>query len=131
MSRILVIMYVKIFKTGIIVFISDVKMCLMSHWQIIFYISQFLHMWVTNWPNIFVDQCQFSDPDFISGTHQRKNVQFADKYASSFNLLKPHILCRRNGKIIYIKLKKKLKITLCLNLFIVFSYLSKNIFYAS
>jgi hypothetical protein len=21
-----------------------------------------------------VDQCQFSDPDFISGTHQRKNT---------------------------------------------------------
>jgi hypothetical protein len=30
-------------------------------------------------PNIFVDQGQFSDPDFISGTHQRENVQFADK----------------------------------------------------
>ena len=27
----------------------------------------------------FVDQGQFSDPDFISGTHQRENVQFADK----------------------------------------------------
>jgi hypothetical protein len=26
-----------------------------------------------------VDQGQFIDPDFISGTHQRKNVQFADK----------------------------------------------------
>ena len=36
-------------------------------------------MWVTNWPNIFVDQDQFRDPDFISGTHQRKNVQFVDK----------------------------------------------------
>jgi uncharacterized membrane protein YkvI len=27
-----------------------------------------------------VDQGQFSDPDFISGTHQREIVQFADKY---------------------------------------------------
>jgi hypothetical protein len=35
------------------------------------YQSQFLHMWVTNWPYIFVDQGQFSDADFISGTHQR------------------------------------------------------------
>jgi hypothetical protein len=26
-----------------------------------------------------VDQGQFSDPDFISGTHQRENVQFDDK----------------------------------------------------
>jgi len=25
-----------------------------------------------------VDQCQFTDPDFISGTHHRENVQFAD-----------------------------------------------------
>jgi hypothetical protein len=25
-----------------------------------------------------VDQGQYSDPDFISGTHQRKNVQFDD-----------------------------------------------------
>ena len=36
-------------------------------------------MRVTNCPNIFVDQGQFSDPDFISGTHQRENVQFVDK----------------------------------------------------
>ena len=63
----LVIMYVNIFKTGIIVFISD----------FIFNISQFLHMRVTDWPNIFVDQGQFSDPDFISSTHQRENVQLA------------------------------------------------------
>jgi hypothetical protein len=26
-----------------------------------------------------VDQGQFSDPDFTSGTHQRENVQFTDK----------------------------------------------------
>jgi hypothetical protein len=26
-----------------------------------------------------VDQGQFSDRDFISGTHQRENVQFVDK----------------------------------------------------
>ena len=36
-----------------------------------------LRMRVMNWPNIFVDKGQFSDPDFISGTHQRENVQFA------------------------------------------------------
>ena len=36
------------------------------------YQSQFLHMRARNWPNIFVDQGQFSDPDFISGTHQRE-----------------------------------------------------------
>ena len=34
----------------------------------------------TNWPNIFVEQGQSSDPDFISGTHQRENVQIANKY---------------------------------------------------
>jgi len=26
-----------------------------------------------------VDQGLFNDPDFISGTHKRENVQFADK----------------------------------------------------
>ena len=30
-------------------------------------------MGVTSWSNIYVDQGQFSDPDFISGTHQREN----------------------------------------------------------
>jgi hypothetical protein len=29
-----------------------------------------------------VDQGQLSDPDFIGSTHQRENVQFADKYTS-------------------------------------------------
>jgi len=29
--------------------------------------------------NIFVDQGEFSDPDFISGTHQRENAQFANE----------------------------------------------------
>jgi hypothetical protein len=43
-------------------------------------------MQVTNRPNIFVDQGQFSDPDFISGTHQRKNVKFADKTFSGAHL---------------------------------------------
>ena len=41
---ILVIMYVEIFTSVIvfvIVFIGDIKMCLMLHWQIIFNISQF------------------------------------------------------------------------------------------
>ena len=41
--------------------------------------SCFLRMRVTNWPNVFVDQGQFSDPDFISGTHQRENVKFVNK----------------------------------------------------
>jgi hypothetical protein len=43
------------------------------------YQSQFLRMGVTNWPNIFLGKGQFSDSDVISGTHQWKNVQFADK----------------------------------------------------
>ena len=34
---------------------------------------------VMNWPNIFVDQGQFNDPDFIRDTNQRGHVQFADK----------------------------------------------------
>ena len=38
-----------------------------------------LRMQVTKWPNIFMDQGQFSDPGFISGTHQKEDVQFADK----------------------------------------------------
>ena len=43
------------------------------------YQSQFFRMRVKTWPNIFVDQGQFSVPDLISGTHQRENVQFANK----------------------------------------------------
>jgi len=66
-----VIMYVEIFKTDVIVFIGGVIICFTSDWPIN------LHLQVTNWPYIFVDQSQFSDPDFISGTHQRENVQFA------------------------------------------------------
>ena len=38
---ILVIMYVEIFKTSVIVFISDIKMCLTDNFQ---YQSQFLRM---------------------------------------------------------------------------------------
>ena len=41
----------------------------------------------TNWPNIFVEQGQFSDPDFICDTHQRENVQFADKNNVCYPLL--------------------------------------------
>ena len=48
-------------------------MCFTSDWPIN------LHMRIMNWPNIFVDQGEFNDPDFINGTHQRENVQFADK----------------------------------------------------
>jgi hypothetical protein len=58
---------------NVIVFIGDVIMCFTSDWQIN------LGMRVTNWPNIFVDQGQFSEPDYISGIHLRENVQFADK----------------------------------------------------
>ena len=35
-------------------------------------------MRVTNWRNIFVDQGQFSNSDFISGTYQMENVKFTD-----------------------------------------------------
>ena len=71
---ILVIMSVDTFKTDAIVFIGDVIIYLTSDWLI------FFSMRVPNWPNIFVDQGQFSDPDLISGTHQRENVQFATKH---------------------------------------------------
>jgi hypothetical protein len=69
---IFVIMSVKAFRTDIIVFIGDIIMCFTSDWPIK------LCMQVTNWRNILMDQDQFSDPDFISGKHQRENVQFAD-----------------------------------------------------
>ena len=64
-------MYVEIFKT-----VFDVT--LTNNFQ---YQGQFLCMRVTNWPNIFMDQGQFSDPDFIIATRQRENVQFVNKYA--------------------------------------------------
>ena len=65
-AGIFVIMSVETFRTDVILFICDLIMCFMSDWPIN------LH--------IFVDQGQFSDPDFINSTHQRENVQFADKY---------------------------------------------------
>ena len=83
---ILGIMYVKIFRTTCdnvcqdlqnwcFVFNSDVfDITLIDDFQ---YQSEFLRMRV-----IFVDQGQLSHPDFISSTHQRENVQFADKYIS-------------------------------------------------
>jgi hypothetical protein len=79
---IFVIMFVETFRADIIVFIGDIIMCFTSDWQIN------LRMRVTNWPNIFVDQGQFSDSDFISGTHQRENVQIADKcfYFTGWNI---------------------------------------------
>ena len=67
-------MSVDTFKTDVTLFIGDVVMCLTSDWLILF------SMLVTNWANIFVGQGQFSDSDFISGTHLRENVQFADKW---------------------------------------------------
>jgi hypothetical protein len=73
------IMSVEAFRTDVIVFISDFIMCFTSHWPINLLIR------VTNWPNIFVNQGQFSDPDFINVTHQRENAQFADKPNSFIN----------------------------------------------
>ena len=74
-AGIFVIMSDEAFWSDLIVFIRDIIMCFTSDWPIN------LRMRVMNWPNIFVDQCKFSDLDFISGTHQRENVQFADKQA--------------------------------------------------
>jgi hypothetical protein len=58
-AGIFVIMSGEAFKTDVIVFIGDVIMCFTSDWPIN------LRMPVTNWPNIFVDQGQFSDTHFI------------------------------------------------------------------
>jgi hypothetical protein len=90
-----------VFKTDVNVFIGDVIMCFTSDWLIN------LHMRVTNWLNIFVDLGQFSDPDFISVTHQKENVQSADKlsYWQEYNFLKfclsgiffiPNTMCTMN-----------------------------------
>ena len=66
------IVSVETFRTDFNVFIGDVIMCSTPDWLIN------LRMRVINWPNIFIDQGRFSDPDFISGTHQRENVKFDD-----------------------------------------------------
>ena len=58
------VMSVEAFSTDVIVFIGGVIMCFTSDWPIN------LHMRGKNWLNIFVDQGQVRDPDFISGTHQ-------------------------------------------------------------
>jgi hypothetical protein len=55
-------MYVKIFNTGVTVFIGVFDATLTDNFQ---YQSQ-LHMRVTTWPNIF--EVQFSDHDFVRGT---------------------------------------------------------------
>ena len=52
---IFVLISVEAFRTDVIVFIGDIIMCFTSDLQIN------LLMWATNWPNIFVDQGQFSD----------------------------------------------------------------------
>ena len=90
---IFVIMSIKAFRTDVIVFICDITMCFTSDWPIN------LHMRVTNWPNIFVDQCLFSDPDYQQHT-STGNVQFANKiqYTSmgqkSFHIkIFPYIHC--------------------------------------
>jgi hypothetical protein len=66
LAAILVIMSVLNFKTNVILQYAQRFF--------IFNISQFMTMRVTNWPNIFVDQGQFSDSDSISSTHQREHV---------------------------------------------------------
>ena len=65
-SPIFVIMSVEVFTINVIVFIRDVIKCFTSDWLINLCVQ------ITNWPNIFVDQGQFSDLDFIRGTHQKK-----------------------------------------------------------
>ena len=85
-AGIFVIMSVEAFRTDVIVFIGDIIMCFTSDWLIN------LHMQVTNWHNIFVDQGQFSDPDFISGRHQRENVKFADNILYWPYLISQYIL---------------------------------------
>ena len=72
-ARIFVTMSVEVFRNDFIVFISDIMMCFTSDWLMN------LRMRVTNLPSIFVDQGLISDRDFMSGTQQRENVQFADK----------------------------------------------------
>ena len=76
-------MYVKIFKTAIIVFFrwrqNVFNVTLTDNFQ---YQCLFLRMQVTNWPNNFVDQGQFSDTDFSRDTHQKENVQFANNVIS-------------------------------------------------
>jgi len=52
-ALILAIIYVEIFKTGVVGTLID-------NFQ---YHNQFLRMRVTNCPSIFVDQCQFNDPE--------------------------------------------------------------------
>ena len=47
-------------------------------------------------PNIFVDQGQFSDLDFISGTHQRENVQFANNQFSMLHMEQELIILLEN-----------------------------------
>jgi hypothetical protein len=73
----LVIIYVVNFITGAIVFIGDiwnvVDITLTDNVQ---YQSVLAHA-NYEWPNIFVDQGQFSGPDFIRGT-QRENIQLPD-----------------------------------------------------
>ena len=43
------------------------------------FVVRLTDMRVTNWPNIYVDQGQFSDPDFYQWHTWKANVQFADK----------------------------------------------------
>ena len=64
-----VIMYVKIFKTGIIFFIGDIKICSMSSWPIIFNIK--VSSWACElWPDlIFFCMKVSSMIQTLSGAH--------------------------------------------------------------
>ena len=61
----------------VVLFLSVMSKCLWCHTD---NVNIRVSSCVFELPNIFVDQGQFSDPDFIIGTHQRKKFQFADKY---------------------------------------------------
>ena len=88
LAVLLVIMYVEIFKTGVIVFIVDVT--LTDNFQ---YQSHLFHMQVTKWPNIFVDQgpsAEFSDKDFITVHIKGKMSNLPIKYNINDNFFRQH-----------------------------------------
>ena len=99
-ARIYVMMSVEAFRTDVIVFISDVIMCFTSDWPIN------LCTRVKNWPNIFVNQSQFSDSDFVNGIHQRENVQFTDK--ETFFVMVPSYYCKFDNYWCGLKKKKNI-----------------------
>ena len=50
-----------------------------------------------------MDQGQFSDPDFISGTHQRENVQLPIKICHQTHLTGPSNYCKGVGYVFRLK----------------------------